>query len=65
MARFVLNFDKSYGVKPETWAKFVKAAEAEGHEVVCVTLRYPEQKIELPCRVIYNCNSSKPKGTAE
>lgn len=36
-----LDFDDTYTKDPEMWDEFIKMAEKRGHEVICVTMRYP------------------------
>jgi hypothetical protein len=42
MATISLDYDNTYTADPELWLEFVKNAKSRGHEVVCITMRYPE-----------------------
>ena len=44
--RLALDFDDTYTRDPELWDKFIEWAKERGHEVICVTMRYPYE-IEL------------------
>jgi hypothetical protein len=35
------------------WDAFIAAAKSAGHEVVCVTMRYSDQTVRMPCEVVY------------
>lgn len=41
-----LDYDKTYTADPELWNEFVKSAVNKGHKVICLTMRYPAEKIE-------------------
>lgn len=55
-----LDHDKTYTLDPLFWDQFIEAAKARGHEVVCVTQRYPLEKAAVPCEIVYT--SREPKG---
>ena len=38
-----LDYDGTYTVDPDLWLRFVRQAKDRGHEVICVTMRYPEE----------------------
>lgn len=41
------------------WNAWISMAKASGHEVICVTMRYPSETIEMPCEVIYTSRQAK------
>lgn len=63
-----LDYDKTYTLDPVFWEDFIVNAKTRGHEVVIVTLRFPDVPIQPPpgdtgvssVEVIYT--SMKPKG---
>lgn len=59
--RISLDYDKTYTIDPPLWDAFVEAAAARGHTVVCVTMRYPTETIELPipCEIFYTSRRAK------
>lgn len=40
-----LDYDDTYTRDPMLWDLFVKSAEERGHEVIIVTMRYPEEGV--------------------
>jgi hypothetical protein len=54
-----LDFDKTYSEDPKFWDAVVRLAEAHGHEVVCLTMRRPDEAIEMPCEIIYTARRAK------
>ncbi len=54
-----LDYDGTYTRDPELWNAFIRAAEANGHHVTCVTMRYPEEAIDMPIPVIYTSRQAK------
>ena len=59
MARVALDYDKTYTVDPVLWDAFIVSAQSRGHEVVCVTMRRPDQTVTIPCPVIYTSRRAK------
>lgn len=59
--KYALDYDGTYTACPALWDGFIRAAEQLGHEVVCVTMRYPSEPISMPCRVIYTSRQAKAK----
>lgn len=45
--RFALDYDGTADRDIELWLTFVKAAQARGHQVVIVTMRYPEERGDM------------------
>ncbi len=41
-----LDYDKTYTADKYLWAIFISAARKLGHEVICLTMRYPKEAIE-------------------
>lgn len=60
MMLFALDYDGTYTAAPALWDGFVALAKEHGHEVVCVTMRYPqEEAITMPCEVVYTSRGAK------
>lgn len=51
--RIALDYDGTYTRDPEFWDKFIVAAVVAGHQVVCVTQRFPEERAAIGCPVIF------------
>ena len=52
--RIAIDYDGTITRDPSLLIAFIRASMAAGHEIVCVTMRSPEQAIkDLPCPVIY------------
>lgn len=58
--RISLDYDNTYTRDPKLWDLFIESAQKAGHEVLCITMRYPAEIAEIPCEVIYT--SRQPKG---
>lgn len=56
---FSLDYDGTYDRAPEFWNEFVASAEKAGHKVICLTMRYPHEPVEMPCKVIYTSRAAK------
>ncbi len=41
--RFALDYDGTAEEDPGLWLMFISSAQARGHQVVIVTMRYPEE----------------------
>lgn len=54
-----MDYDKTYSEDPKMWDAFVASAVARGHEVVCMTMRRPDEAIEMPCPIIYTSRRAK------
>lgn len=42
-----LDYDKTYTADRDLWEAFIKNAVNNGHKVICITMRYPEETIVL------------------
>ncbi len=63
--RIGLDYDGTYTAAPSLWKAFIKMALLEGHEVVCVTMRFPQEAIDVPCPVYYTGRRAKVAWAAE
>lgn len=55
-----LDYDGTITAAPELWLAFYYTAIAQGHEVVVVTMRHPEEAVEdFPAKVIYTGRKAK------
>lgn len=43
MSLISLDYDGTYTDDPELWDQFVKIAKSRGHQVYCITMRYPQE----------------------
>ena|ERR1700730_18562747 len=58
--KIALDYDKTYTSDPKFWSQFIELARNHGHDVTCVTMRSPENKIEgLQIDVIYTSFKGK------
>lgn len=57
--RIAIDYDGTYSADPELWKPFIYHAKSRGHEVTCVTMRYPHEPIEMPCPVFYTSRKAK------
>lgn len=57
--RIALDYDGTYTADPALWYTLILAARQCGHEVVCITMRYPTEPIEVPVPVIYTSRQAK------
>jgi hypothetical protein len=57
--KIALDYDKTFTLDKSFWSKFIDFAVQNGHEIVCVTMRTPEETIEMPCKVIYTSRKAK------
>jgi hypothetical protein len=57
--RIALDYDGTYTADPEFWGRFCDLAKRAGHSVVCITMRYPTEPIEVPIPVIYTSRQAK------
>lgn len=52
--RIAVDHDGTITRDPSLFLAFIRAALANGHEVLCVTMRSPDQPLEaMPCPIIY------------
>lgn len=57
--KIALDYDGTYTADPELWDWFIDKLLSRGHEVVCVTMRYPTEPIALTIPVIYTSRKAK------
>lgn len=57
--RIALDYDGTYTRDPAMWDRFIADAVANGHLVVCVTMRHPHEPIQMPCEVVYTGRKAK------
>ncbi len=66
-----LDYDSTYTLDPLLWDIIIDKFHNRGHEVICVTMRYPhegkevEESIGLRCKVIYTERAAKMKFLTE
>jgi hypothetical protein len=57
-----LDYDRTYTKDKELWNRFIEDATKCGHEVICLTMRYPTEPIkDIPCEIIYTSRKAKLK----
>ncbi len=54
-----LDYDGTYTTDPILFDAFIRQAKASGHEIICVTMRYPEEEIHMLCEIIYTSRQAK------
>jgi len=55
-----LDYDKTYTADPVLWDEFIRSAQARGHTVKIVTMRYESEAIiSPPVEVIYTSRNAK------
>ena len=65
--RIALDYDGTYTSDPVLWLAFVELAQMRGHEIVCCTLRSPEEMNDMDAafcaavRVIPTSRQAKAK----
>lgn len=42
-----LDYDKTYTADPDLWDEFINLAQNNSHEIICITMRFPSEKIEI------------------
>lgn len=57
--KIALDYDGTYTQDPVLWGAFILQAEARGHEVFCITNRFPDQVAEIACPVFYTSMDKK------
>lgn len=58
--RIALDYDGTYTLAPGFWNGFIMNASCQGHEVICVTMRYPDsQAVVMPCPIHYTSYKAK------
>lgn len=56
-----IDYDGTYTEDPALWNGFISQAMERGHNVTCVTMRYPHEPIEMPCAVFYTSRKAKAR----
>lgn len=56
-----LDHDGTYTADPAMWDQFIAQAALRGHEILCVTMRYPGEAVSVPCEVVYTSRAAKAK----
>jgi hypothetical protein len=61
--KIALDYDGTYSADPRLWDLFIEHAQQLGHEVVIVTMRYPEEAIwhGMPCEIFYTSRQGKKR----
>lgn len=54
-----IDYDGTYTADPVLWEHFIDCALLGGHQVTCVTMRYPTEPIEMSCPVFYTSRKAK------
>lgn len=55
-----LDYDQTYTTDPALWDEFINRCISRGHEVICITLRYPKEAIaDLPIPIHYTSRKAK------
>jgi len=56
-----LDYDGTFTEDPGLWLKFIESAQAHGHTVMLVTMRYPVEQVtsQLKCPVHYTSRQAK------
>ena len=54
-----LDYDYTYTRDPAFWDLFITNTIQAGHQVVCVSMRFPHEPIRMPCEVIYTGRKAK------
>ena len=57
--KIALDYDGTYTEDPSLWNVFIQHALSCGHEIVCVTMRFPDEAIQMPCPVVYTSRKAK------
>lgn len=67
MASICIDHDDTYTTDPATWDKIIGLLRDAGHEVFCISLRFPNVPITsgIPCTVYYSCGQHKWDFAAE
>ncbi|CAJ0710699.1 hypothetical protein ACPCHQ_17045 [Ralstonia thomasii] len=54
-----LDYDGTCTKAPAIWDRFIADCTEAGHTVVCITMRTPDEAVEMPCEVIYTARKAK------
>jgi hypothetical protein len=57
-----LDYDGTYTKDKMLWDFFIERAKKNGHEIICFTMRYPDEvALKIPCQVVYTSRKAKLK----
>ncbi len=59
MSIIALDYDKTWTADPILWENFAASALRRGHQVLCMTMRRPDEAIEIPIQIIYTSRRAK------
>lgn len=54
-----LDYDGTYSEDPVLWETFIRHAIQREHEVICVTMRFATEPINLPIPIYYSGRKAK------
>ena len=60
-----IDFDSTYTIDPEFWNSFILMSKSHDHQIICVTMRYSEEKwfieesIGKLCKIYYTGRKAK------
>lgn len=55
-----LDYDNTYTADPQFWNDFINRANENKHKVICITMRFPHENIEMNyCRIYYTSRKAK------
>ncbi len=60
-----LDYDGTYTADPALWLSFAESARHRGHRVVVITMRRPDEPIDVPFDVVYTSRRAKAPHAAE
>jgi hypothetical protein len=61
----VIDYDLTYTQDPQLWDEFIDMALLRNHNIICVTMRYPEEGSDVintvgkKCKVIFTGRKAK------
>ena len=61
--RIALDYDGTYTKAPDFWDKFIRDCASHGHTIICVTMRYPTEPVQMICPVVYTSREAKARHT--
>src|SRR4051812_3011283 len=60
MTSICIDHDDTFTTDRESWTKIIEILRAAGHDVFCITLRFPDFPIQgFPGKVYYACGQHK------
>jgi hypothetical protein len=54
-----LDYDGTYDIDKKFWDTFIHNAKKHNHKIFCLTMRYPEEIVDIPCEIIYTSRKAK------